>query len=81
MHEALNNVTVEDWASRVAHVERKMEENFHKEVARDSVVQNLTINLRQSDSDSSVDKVIMEEEGEEEKEEEEVLATPLKLVQ
>lgn len=73
IHQSLDNVTVQDWVSRVAHTENLQEEDFRKEVARDSVVQNLTINLQ--DSDSDVSDQDMDEEDEEDEDEE--LAIPL----
>jgi hypothetical protein len=74
MHQSIDNVTTQDWVSRVARAENLQEEDLYKEVARDSIVQNLTINLQDSDSDIS-DQDMDEEEGEDE--EDEVLAVPL----
>jgi hypothetical protein len=48
--------------------------DFYKEVARDSIVENLTIHLQDSDSDKS-DEAMDEEEGEDKEDGE--LAVPL----
>ena len=72
MNEALDRVTREDWVSRVARVEKLQDDDYLKEVARDETVQNLTINLMDSDSETSDEEI---EEGEEEEDEE--LAFPL----
>ena len=45
MNEALDRVTVTDWASRLAHTEKLQEDDYHEEVARDCVINNLIINL------------------------------------
>jgi len=72
MHKALDRATIADWASRVAHAEKLQEDDYHKEVTRDSVINNFIINLEDSDSNET------DEFGtEEEEEDEEVLATPL----
>jgi hypothetical protein len=69
---SLDNVTTQDWVSPVARVENLQEEDFYKEVAKESIVENLTINLQDSDSDKS--DQAMDEEGEDEEDEE--LAVP-----
>jgi hypothetical protein len=74
MHQSIDNVTTQDWVSRVARAENLQEEDFYKEVARDRIVENLTINLQDSDSDKS-DEAMGEEEGEDREHEE--LAVPL----
>jgi hypothetical protein len=71
IHQSIDNVITQDWVSRVARTENLQEEDFYTEVARDSIVENLTINLQDSDSDKAMD----EEEGEDEEDEE--LAVPL----
>ena len=73
MHEALDRVTIVDWASHIAHTERLQEDDYHKEVTRDSVINNLIINLEDSDSDET-DEFGAEDEEEDNKE---VLTTPL----
>ena len=73
MQEALDRVTLADWASHVAHAEKLQEDDYHKEVTRDNVINNLIINLEDSDSDET-DEFGTEDE---EEDKEEVLATPL----
>ena len=70
MQETLDRVTIADWASSIAHAEKLQEDDYHKEVAWDSVANNLIINLEDSDSNKT------DEFGTEE-EDEKVLATPL----
>jgi hypothetical protein len=72
MHQSVDNVTTQDWVSRVARAENLQEEDLYKEVARDSIVENLTINLQDSDSDKS-DEAMDEVEDEDDEE----LAVPL----
>jgi hypothetical protein len=74
MHQSIDNVTTQDWVSRVARAENLQEEDFYEEVARDSIVENLTINLQDSDCDRS-DQAMDEEEGGDEEDEE--LAVPV----
>jgi hypothetical protein len=69
MHQSIDNVTTQDWVSRVVHAENLQEEDFYKVVARDSIVENLTINLQDSNSDKS-DQAMDEEEGEDKEDEE-----------
>ena len=72
MHKVLDRVTIVDWAGHVAHAEKLQDDDYHKEVARDSVINNLIINLEDTDSDEKD-----ESDTEDEEDEEEVLATSL----
>ena len=62
MHEVLDSVTIANWASLVAHAEKLQEDDYHKEVAKDSVIKNLIINLEDSDSDETDEFDIEDEE-------------------
>lgn len=52
--EAIAKVTVEDWKKCVKHSETLQEEDFHKEVIREDIIEPIIINL-QDDSDCSSD--------------------------
>ena len=50
----LDSITVQDWERCVHHVEKKMLDDFNREVARDEVTEDFIINLSEnSDSDSN----------------------------
>lgn len=53
-HDSIDNVSKEDWISRVNHAERLQEEDFVKECVRSDVLENITVNLAE-DSDSEFD--------------------------
>lgn len=76
-NEAIDKITREDWVSRVAHAEKLQEEDFHKELARDDIVQNLIINLRDSDSDTDISEQGEEEDDDYDDDDDDVLAVPL----
>jgi hypothetical protein len=69
MNEAIDRVTEEVWISRVRHVEQ-LEEDFHKEIARDEVMQRITTN----EGDKSDDSELSDMEGEEDDDSDEPLA-------
>lgn len=52
LHEALLNVTVDDWKKCVKHAEKLQEEDFAKSGIRDEAMERIVINL-QEDSESS----------------------------
>ncbi|XP_054257237.1 uncharacterized protein LOC128999434 [Macrosteles quadrilineatus] len=53
VHDALNNVTKEDWKSRVLHAEALQEEDFKKECVRTVTIDKLIVNLAESSDTSS----------------------------
>lgn len=53
LNEALDNVTIEDWASRVRHAEKLQNEDFERECGRANFMESVTINLEESDDDST----------------------------
>lgn len=64
MHEALDKVTVSDWGKCVQHAVKLQEEDFTKECARDSIIEPIIINLRDSDCESDLDSCESEDEME-----------------
>lgn len=50
-NEAIAEVTMEDWISRVRNAEQLQEKQWHKEIARDEVTQRGTINLGDESDD------------------------------
>jgi hypothetical protein len=61
MNKAADRVTKDDWISCVRTFERLQEEDFHKEIARDEVIQRITINL----GDETDGSELSDTEGEE----------------
>jgi hypothetical protein len=57
MSDVIDRVTVEDWKKCVRHAKRLQEDDFVKECSRDSIIEPIVINLRDSDTntDSDVD--------------------------
>lgn len=53
-HEAINNVTIENWKSCVKHAEELQEDDFRKEIVRDDV-QPLIIYFGDDESSSASD--------------------------
>jgi hypothetical protein len=54
MNEVIDRVTKVDWISRVRHAEQLQEEDFHKEIARDEVIQRFTTNVGDESDDSEL---------------------------
>jgi hypothetical protein len=52
MSDAIDRVTVEDWKRCVRHAERLRENDFVKECSRDSIIEPIVINLRDSDTEN-----------------------------
>jgi transposase len=52
MSDAIDRVTVEDWQKCVRHAERLQHDYFVKECSRDSIIEPIVINLRDSDTDN-----------------------------
>lgn len=50
LNEALDNVTVEDWSTRVKHAE-KLQKYYEKECVRVNIIENITINLEDTDDE------------------------------
>jgi hypothetical protein len=73
MNEAIDRFTKDDWISHVRHAEQLQKEDLHKEIARDKVIQCITINL----GDDSDDLKLSDTEGEEDDDSDEPLAVPL----
>jgi hypothetical protein len=51
MSDATDRVTVEDSQKSVRHAEGLQEDDFVKECSRDSIIEPIVINLRDSDTD------------------------------
>lgn len=51
-NEALDNITVEDWANCVRHAEKLQEEDFEKQCATDTIIEPFIVNLAESSDDS-----------------------------
>jgi hypothetical protein len=73
VNEAVDRVTDDDWMSRVRHAEQLQEEDFHKEISRDEVIQRININL----GDEIDDSESTDTEGEEDDDSDEPLSVPL----
>ena len=52
MNEELDNVTQAQWASCVRHAEKLQDDDFLKEIGRDTILEPIIINLRETDSDN-----------------------------
>jgi hypothetical protein len=52
LSDAIDRVTVEDWQKYVRHAERLQENYFVKECSRDSIIEPIVINLRDSDTNT-----------------------------
>lgn len=54
-HEALDNVTQQDWAKCVRHAVNLQEADYDKECSRDTAIEPIIVNLAESSDDSSDD--------------------------
>lgn len=52
-HEAVDSITTSAWADCVRHAERLQEEDYDREIGRDSIMEPFIINIRDSDSSES----------------------------
>ena len=52
MNEELDNVTQAQWASCVRHAEELQEDEFLKEIGRDTILEPIIINLQETDSEN-----------------------------
>lgn len=53
IHAAIDNTTVEQWSNCVRHAEQLQEDDFHKQINRDQILEQIVINLEDdSESDS-----------------------------
>lgn len=75
LHDAIDNVTVEDWAARVKHAEKLQIEDYEKECARIATIENITVNLALDDSD---DEEIIEDRDSTDSDGDDPLATALR---
>jgi hypothetical protein len=66
MHETIDRVTQEDWISRARHAEQ-LQEDFHKQIARDEVMQRITINLEDTNDDSELSDMESEQDDDSDK--------------
>ena len=56
MNEELDNVTQAQWASCVKHAEKLQEDDFLKEIGRDTILEPIIINLQETDADEETDE-------------------------
>lgn len=52
-HEAIDSISIAAWADCVKHAERLQEEDYRREVAADSVMEPIIININETDSEST----------------------------
>jgi hypothetical protein len=72
VNEATGRVTKDDWTSCVRHAEQLQEEDVHKEISWDEVIQRININLGEENDDSE----LSDTEGEEDDDSDEPLSVP-----
>jgi hypothetical protein len=55
LSDVIDRVTVEDWQKCVRHAERLQGDDFVNKCSRDSIIEPIVINLRDSDTNSDSD--------------------------
>jgi hypothetical protein len=55
MSDVIDRVTVEVWQKCVTHAERLQDDDFVKECSRDSIIEPIVINLKESDTNTDSD--------------------------